>query len=1649
MTVPLPGTTTSTSNLYYEFHIPLGVYNAIRRLLQQQVADPNLPNPIVDASKGREWFSQPRPATQGDLPKPTLFHATGTAYLLDVFGQPVGQIGGGETVITEGLDGQTFVWDGAIANDPFWKMVDKDLWIQRSIKWADALFPGLQSISEGVAAVAKAINSTPGAFALAGYSQGAAVMSIIYRELQNGYLKHRKKDLIAAVMFGNPCRQTGRLFPGANPVGSWDAPNNYATHGTFAQDMRLSTTEDLWWEFANENEPVSTVGDTDIGIDWVTLVSLVVGNMGSRDLGAFIDTHMLDLPWDTVGDVIGAISSILNMGDIGHGKYWTDPPPGDPRNGMTSYQIALQYLRDVGEQYRRTRTYTNQTEVIQVNFKLPMPINDVSFEAVKVPSQIDLWYRDRQDNWRSMLDENRNPISVTLPSAASESWLSHHVYTSPTVAKAVQFRLSRIPDPAMGSRPYCVGLRNVLMRRNIYTRPSAVRATTITEDSLGNVVETIIKDWDAPRAIDNNPTTFWKSEPQPDPNAVVYLILDVRTADGSPQLIDTLYIDPVYTGAALNVYYGNGEDSTATQEPSPIFISPQVEAHTRWQAGKGLWDVATGAEVSEFVAPFRIGPLVRQNCWIGVEWTPDFVATSPPGSNPVLFEIIPDNPEPGQFWPRLSYDVGNLGYGSIVLEFDNGTTIKTFSAPLSPPLVQDEPIQIVAGWAYDAPGSAVYISVMSKGTEIASYYVPTTLNLPPLITMDGAVSVSRFRGRFTAHIVKRGSWLNEAERFLANPRAYTDPDPIIPDAGGTVASSSLDNAVLSCDWTSQRYPVGGMTTSAHSDRQWTPIWRDYTVQRGKIFFPRQISARYLKLEMTKLTPEPYPIYDTGIQVTYETFPISVYADMTTKTTTTTMVPTTQTVTQQTTSTVHTPGLFEQIGNAIGDTVEAIGGAVNGLLGGIGNFIGGIAAVNWLDPASVTAALDASQASTTQPIVAMAGTATETGSIPNTLATALGQSTGANAVPGTDVALRTEATSSLVNRRTTADANVLAGQAVNKIVSELPNQVMASPVSGVIEDVIAQDFSPALSSPTAAAVAPMQGTDFWLFPGGLLKMKTAVMEGLFGSTTTVTGTLTSKISVPTPNTTTTSTTQRMRFDTTETHIYRRLVVMRDAAVGYFAGIREIAAYATTYIDYEDPQQFSFTSYNPNQWAFTNIRQLTSGAVTTAGTPYEADVDFVNLDSWNMVGDWSWDGTQDSYSGNRIGAATIVAVGEEASLTSRLFAVDPDDDVIVRGSVKFTGATSDTGGRVVMEVISYLDGEVVDEVSLTPIPSTDVGVDASVVEITEPTGKTDGVTFQHLMGTYTVPSDGVDALAVRFRITEEVTGGQFWIAECGVDPNDERVRGFLFDRFITFSTFSKVVCDFRDSGLRKSDAMWARTDPLNTNIDRTQLAWYTTPSTMPAGMWGDQFADWADENVRWGNARATVAIWIDPERMYKGNRALHFRRAAGAGSAGVRVIQQTNMVPGGMARIGCIFYKPTANTNTITLRLRRVSDGVYIHEEEIPDVPVGLWYTHHTTFFELPDSLDQIYMVELHLSGTFEDDLYVSDLYTEVAHIRYFMRLGGVSNPNAVNIDVTELAHTDNNAIVTCTEPTNEVSLEAVILTPRAVAYGVTMTPVYLQ
>ena len=79
-----------------------------------------------------------------------------------------------------------------------------------------------------------------------------------------------------------------------------------------------------------------------------------------------------------------------------------------------------------------------------------------------------------------------------------------------------------------------------------------------------------------------------------------------------------------------------------------------------------------------------------------------------------------------------------------------------------------------------------------------------------------------------------------------------------------------------------------------------------------------------------------------------------------------------------------------------------------------------------------------------------------------------------------------------------------------------------------------------------------------------------------------------------------------------------------------------------------------------------------------------------------------------------------------------------------------------------------------------------------------------------------------------------------------------------------------------------------------------------------------------------------------------------------------------------------------------------------------------------------------------TGDDQDELYLSDLYCEVAHIRYYMQLGGEGFLH----DVTELRY-GTGAQVTCTDPVNEVAVSAVCLTDRAFLYGCKIIPDYLQ
>jgi hypothetical protein len=1353
----------------------------------------------------------------------------------------------------------------------------------------------------------------------------------------------------------------------------------------------------------------------------------------------------------------------------------------NPSNPNTPQQTAIWVDRVWFSQPRPGNDPTG--EVLTVNFQVPVPISETSIELLRVSGSFEMWYQDRSNNWIQVRDENYQPVVLRLSTSRDVSWYKWHVYLYPIVAKALQVRATRVYDPVLGNQPYNIGLRNGLLRCNIYNRSSGTQAMADEQDTLGNVISKYVQDWKATDAIDDNALTFWRSAPQPSPDAVVSLYLDVRMPDGSPQIIDTLYIDPVYINQNLNIYYSI-DDTTGTRTLSPISLPPDFDENTNWVDGAGLQDVSGAGGTSVYQFPVAWGPMVSQDCWIGVEWTPNFDAASGPATNPVLLGVWPGTDavqtisidgiatggtwqysldgtnftanlaenidgdalqtaleglaaigpgnvsvagEPGgpwtvtfqnalaqqpiatpvlvsaltggpptpvvkvavtqpgsappnvggtQYWPQLYYDVGA---GEMTLELTNGSTAVTYSVPLSPVFVKNVPLRIVAAWAYD-PQPTVFLSVQLPNGTVLGTSTTNPSDLPTHVSLDGEVGYLNFAGTMSATVIKLENYAENYPAFMANPEIYVNPNPVQPDPNsGIVPSTTLDNAIFAVDWTLQDVGYGGGHSSFYTNKTWTPIFANYVTQKGKLYFPQPVMAKYLQLEFSNLTEESYPVYDSGIAVRYQTFPLSVTAQA----------------------------------RAVPPSVIASGAlAINGQIQ-----TGGIGSVNWLNASTITMATTSIFGMAVPPQPVSSGTAvTAGGSLPNTL----GSDASATAV---------EVATPWVYRRQIPNTDVLASQLV-----ALLTQAGAGAASGIqtlapytnSTSPIGATMAPSITFSPSSTALPLQGTDYWVVPGQTLALAANVMTGL------TQGTQVQLNRKP-------STDYRLRFNTTCTHQYTTKTIVRDAAIAYFAGLREVSAFVTNYIAHQDPPKFVFSPYDPNSWSFdANITQLPTGPISTKGLTYQIQNPLfdTSLVHWTPTqGAWSLDAGMGRW---QYGSATVTADGTEKILLSDEVTawpeVTPGANFQVTVEAQWQNLTINTStSPLQLQANFYLGDTFVSQqvASLAPTGATNMW-------------DTGGQGGQTITGSFTTPNS-VDTIKLALVVTPDATAGQVWYDTVVINSTDT-VEATTYIDLITQSTFNKVNCIFTDSGLVRSDSMWANIDPNNTNISSTQLSYYvsTIPSNIPSGTWGDTIAKWGDSNITWGEPFAVVAINVDPNMTYNNKRVLHFSRAAGAGEAGIQVRVTTNFVANGLFRIGAIYFYPKATGNQITLRLRRVSDGVFIYEETITPV-AGYWFEYQTHFQEIPDSNDQIYEVEFTLSGDAADQIYLNDLYVDVAHIRYYCRLGG---SGAFLHDVTELRYTDT-SIVSATTPVNEALVQAVILSPTAYAYGATLVPNYLK
>ena len=468
-------------------------------------------------------------------------------------------------------------------------------------------------------------------------------------------------------------------------------------------------------------------------------------------------------------------------------------------------------------------------EILVVETSSPVSVSNLSFEVLQVRQNYELWYRDREGVRKPMLDTYGSPVKGSVSQGDAGQWTRITKNISSVVVSAIEVRLQR--QPVEGNPMWTLGLKNLLPKRNIYLREDASQPIDKTVDTLGNTVTHVVKDWDARRAIDGASASFWKSAPQPAQDAVVSLFLDVRDPSLKGQVIDSLWIDPVYSGQKLNLYWSDDENvGTYMLTGRPADISQQVNATwekdlgVRMDQSNSLWSFPTAS------LAYRSG----ESYWLGIGWRPGFSSSNPGFTESLtLFKS-------GEWSITYNPVDSTISLGSVTttpITFDSGGSVHiVFRCDESPRL-----------FAFSSAGG-VGTSVAVSRREIGA-----------------TLEIGNLEGHLTGIALKQVSnqgtldnWLDWAANIIS---FWEDRE-------------NQTDIIFGADLTSMEVPMGGLDSAFFEGKEWSPVWSDFMVEKGFLRFPSPLKTKFLKLEFSDLTPQSYPVWESGIKVQYKVFPLT-------------------------------------------------------------------------------------------------------------------------------------------------------------------------------------------------------------------------------------------------------------------------------------------------------------------------------------------------------------------------------------------------------------------------------------------------------------------------------------------------------------------------------------------------------------------------------------------------------------------------------------------------------------------------------------------------------------------------------------------------------------------------------------------------------
>ncbi len=521
-------------------------------------------------------------------------------------------------------------------------------------------------------------------------------------------------------------------------------------------------------------------------------------------------------------------------------------------------------------------------EVFDVSLASAQLVNQVQMQVARFPCRAWVQYQSPEGQWQPLCDPNGAPLTLTIADSlpaiipagvsgtsklhpqhfGSGHWVQQQLACAPTTLSRMRVILVRQPS---GSVPvatdgtpvaYSLGLRDVAVGYQVSTAadvpPLAPQDAELSvplatdQDVLGSQVDYLIRSTPAWNLLTG--AGVWRSAPQPVPNAVVNLYLDLRDSTGIGQTIDQVQLQAITSGCTVNLY---SCDSTPQQSQFAPSDAPLTFPLARPMGDGATFDTGLllGDPLSGLVIDNRALQFDGTQPWL-LAMT---VQPQIPSSSPTTLTLL-DN---GLLTVTLTAGVLQVTLGPRIIRlplpsYSQNTTI-SFAASFdgSTLVLRNATITVVqpaSQVAAQTPAAALYLGLPVSGAPGG------LLRITSLMLAQG-----------------RPADIDTIDPYFTDPSAYITS----PGYGTDASTATCANALLRLDpsWygpTNSFGLVGGPGVDC-TQLVWTPIPGSFTLRSGTLQF-RPVHAQFLNLEITNLTATPIVPSQSAPLVSVNLFP---------------------------------------------------------------------------------------------------------------------------------------------------------------------------------------------------------------------------------------------------------------------------------------------------------------------------------------------------------------------------------------------------------------------------------------------------------------------------------------------------------------------------------------------------------------------------------------------------------------------------------------------------------------------------------------------------------------------------------------------------------------------------------------------------------